>query len=167
VSIRADLMRKRKLYAEDGSEPSMFKLFLSDGTSANVLYRAMRWSARSRILPLAFAFQLLNKWMNQCVIGINADFGPGLVLVHPVGVVINSKVRGGNGVIIESSVVIGDEKGLSPQLGNDVFVGSGAKIIGGVVVGAGARVGANAVVVTDIPENSTAVGIPARVVRQR
>lgn len=127
----------------------------------------MRWSARHRLLPLAFALQLLNKWMNQCVIGLNAEFGPGFVLVHPVGVVINSKVRGGKGVVLESAVVIGDEKGRSPTLGDDVFVGAGAKIIGGVVVGAGARIGANAVVVKDVPARATAVGIPAHNVRQR
>jgi serine O-acetyltransferase len=167
MSFRLDLQRKQRLYEEDGASPSMLKVFFSDGTSANFLYRAMRWSARHRLLPLAFALQLLNKWMNQCVIGLNAEFGPGFVLVHPVGVVINSKVRGGNGVILESSVVIGDEKGQSPRLEDDVFVGAGAKIIGGVVVGTGARIGANAVVVNDIPAHATAVGIPAHIVRQR
>jgi serine O-acetyltransferase len=52
-------------------------------------------------------------------------------------------------------------------LGNDIFVGAGAKIIGTVSIGDGARVGANAVVVHDVPAGATVVGIPARIVRQR
>jgi serine O-acetyltransferase len=116
---------------------------------------------------LAFVLQVLNKWMNQCVIGLHAQFGPGLVLAHPVGIIINSKVRGGSDIVIESAVVLGDAKGQSPLLGDDIYIGAGAKIIGGIFVGTGARIGANAVVVTDIPEGATAVGIPARVVRTR
>ena len=105
---------------------------------------------------------MLNKWINGCVIGVRARFGPGLVLVHPIGVVINSSVRGGARVSIESGVVIGDNRGRSPTLGNDIFVGSGAKVIGGVQVGDGARIGANAVVTKDVPAGVTVVGIPAR-----
>ena len=167
MNIIADLRQKQRLYAQDGLPPSMLKTFFSDGTSANLIYRGMRCCARRRLTPVAYVFQIVNKLINQCVIGIHAEFGPGLVLVHPVGVVINSRVRGGTGVVIESSVVIGDEKGMSPRLGDDVFIGTGAKIIGGVVIGSGARIGANAVVVKDIPARATAVGIPARVVRQR
>jgi serine O-acetyltransferase len=96
------------------------------------------------------------------VIGVKARFGPGFVLVHPIGVVINSAVRGGSNISLESGVVIGDNRGGVPVLGNDVFVGSGAKIIGGLTIGSGARVGANAVVLHDVPAGATAVGIPAR-----
>ena len=97
-----------------------------------------------------------------CVIGVRAQFGPGLVLIHPIGVVINSSVRGGRNVWIESGVVIGENRGQVPVLGDDLFVGSGAKIIGGVRIGQGARIGANAVVLHDVPDGATAVGIPAR-----
>ena len=58
------------------------------------------------------------------------------------------------------------ERRQSPALGDDIFVGAGAKIIGAVHVGTGAKVGANAVMVRDVPAYSTVVGIPARVVRQ-
>ena len=93
---------------------------------------------------------------------VRAQFGPGLVLIHPIGVVINSSVRGGRNVWIESGVVIGENRGQVPELGDDLFVGSGAKIIGGVRIGQGARIGANAVVLHDVPDGATAVGIPAR-----
>ena len=93
---------------------------------------------------------------------MKAQFGPGFVLIHPVGVVINSSVRGGRNVWLESSVVIGENRGGFPRLGDDIFVGSGAKIIGAVAVGDRARVGANAVVLHDVPAGHTALGIPAR-----
>jgi serine O-acetyltransferase len=67
-------------------------------------------------------------------------------------------------VVFEHQVTIGSEKGLAPVLGDDVFVGAGAKIIGGVRVGRGTRIGANAVVISDVPDGATAVGVPARMV---
>jgi serine O-acetyltransferase len=105
--------------------------------------------------------------LNGCVIGVRAQFAPGFILIHPVGVVINSAIRGGRNVWLESGVVIGDNRGSSPVLGDDIFVGSGAKILGGVTLGSGARVGANAVVMHDVAANATVVGIPARPVVSR
>lgn len=166
--IASDLAHKRAVFAADGAEVSKLRIFMSDGTSANILYRTTHWLGGYRALwPLAFAVQWLNKWLNHCVIGIGADFGPGFVLMHPVGVVINSKVRGGRNVVLESGVVIGDEKGRSPELGDDVFVGAGAKVIGPVTLGDGCKVGANAVVVHSVPAGATVVGIPARPLGQR
>ena len=63
-------------------------------------------------------------------------------------------------------MTIGAERRQSPVLGDKVFVGAGAKVIGPVKVGSGSRIGANAVVVKDVPPHATVVGIPARVVRQ-
>jgi serine O-acetyltransferase len=76
-------------------------------------------------------------------------------------------VRGGERVFIEHQVTIGAERRQSPHLGNDVFIGAGAKIIGSVEIGDGARVGANAVVVHDVDSHTTVVGIPARPVGER
>jgi serine O-acetyltransferase len=70
-------------------------------------------------------------------------------------------------VLIEHQVTIGAEKGKSPSLGDNVFIGCGAKIIGPVTIGNGARVGANAVVVHDVPADTTVVGIPAKPVERR
>jgi serine O-acetyltransferase len=81
--------------------------------------------------------------------------------------VVNTSVRGGANVVLEGGVTIGAEKDRSPVLGDNVFLGAGARIIGGVRVGSGARIGANAVVVKDVPDGATAVGVPARVVRTR
>jgi serine O-acetyltransferase len=71
-------------------------------------------------------------------------------------------VRGGSNVFIESGVVIGDNRGSSPVLGDNVFIGSGAKIIGNVKIGSFTFIGANAVVLKDVADGSTAVGVPAK-----
>ena len=161
--LMADFRHKQRIYQTDGARVSMLKMLLSDGAGAIVLYRLMRLCAqRAWLWPLAVCFQYLNKLFNHCIIGLGADFAPGLVLMHPTGVVINSKVRGGQRIVIESSVVIGDEKGRSPQLGSDIFIGAGAKIIGGVQVGDHIKIGANAVVVHDTGSYATWVGVPAR-----
>lgn len=158
----ADLRAKQALYSEHGPRCSLLKALLTDGTLANVLYRLQGQLVRWHLAPLALVPHVLNKWLNGCVIGVKAGFGPGFVLIHPTGVVINSAVRGGRNVRLESGVVIGDNRGRIPTLGDDVFVGSGAKIIGGLHIGRGARIGANAVVLKDVPDGATAVGIPAR-----
>ncbi|MEW9798986.1 serine O-acetyltransferase [Alteromonas sp. CYL-A6] len=160
--IKQDFARKREIFEEDGASVGTLRLMLSDGTSANVIYRMVRWCARYRLIPLCYALQYLNKLLNSCVIGYGAQFGSGFVIMHPVGIVINSKVRGGNNITLESGVVIGDEKGQSPVLGNNVFVGAGAKIIGPVKIGNNVKIGANAVVTKDAPDNATMLGIPAK-----
>jgi serine O-acetyltransferase len=129
-----------------------------------VLYRLMQWSGRRRLTPLEMLFNKLNGVLCHCIIGRGAEFGPGFVLIHCGGVVINGSVRGGSGVYLEHQVTIGAERRQSPTLGDDVYVGAGAKIIGPVHVGDGARIGANAVVIQDVPAGRTAVGVPARVV---
>lgn len=163
----ADLRAKQQLYSQYGASCSLLKAVLTDGTSANALFRMQEQLTDWGLAPLALVPHVLNKWFNGCVIGVKARFGPGFVLIHPVGVVINSSVRGGAHVWLESGVVIGDNRGRSPILGDGVFVGSGAKVIGGLTVGDGARVGANAVVTRDVDAGTTVVGIPARPVPQR
>jgi serine O-acetyltransferase len=79
--------------------------------------------------------------------------------------VINTAVRGGHHVLVEHQVTIGAEKGASPVLGDHVFLGAGARVIGGVRIGSQALIGANAVVLDDVPDGATAVGVPARVVK--
>ena len=165
MKIAEDLRAKRDLYAQHGGSRSLLRAALADGTLANALYRLQALLARNGLGPVAWAVHLLNKWINGCVIGVHAEFGPGLVLIHPIGVVINSSVVAGRRIAIESGVVIGDNHGRSPVLEDDIFIGSGAKIIGNVRVGSGARVGANAVVLRDVDPGSTVVGIPARAVR--
>ncbi len=162
MNIILDIKAKQQLYSAGGEKMSMMRTILTDGTFANILFRLQSASSSINLPALAFLFHLLNKIFNGCVIGIGARFEGGFVLIHPIGVIINSAVHGGSNVHIESGVVIGDNHGKSPVLGNNVFVGSGAKIIGGIRIGNNSNIGANSVVLADIQDFSTAVGVPAR-----
>lgn len=165
--IRSDLRAKAAWCYESEGAGAIVRVLLTDGTPSMILYRLMQWSGRHRLGPFEMAFNRLNSIFCNCIIGRGAEFGPRFVLVHATGVVINGRAVGGSGVFLEHQVTIGAERRASPRLGDDVFVGAGAKIVGAVSVGDGARIGANAVVVKDVPPHTTVVGIPARVVRVR
>jgi serine O-acetyltransferase len=165
--IRSDLRAKARWCYEANDSPAIVKTLLTDGTLAMILYRLMQTARRLGLPPLEMLFNRLNAVCCNCIIGRGAEFGPSFVLVHATGIVINGRVRGGSGVHLEHQVTIGAERRESPVLGDDVFVGAGAKVLGKVRVGAGARIGANAVVVHDVPPQATVVGVPARVVRTR
>src|SRR5262249_44844629 len=138
--LAADLRRKALWCYESDRWPALVKVLLTDGTAAMIVYRLMQWARRWRLVPLGLVFNTLNAVCNNCIIGRGADFGPGFVLVHATGVVINGQVCGGANVFIEHQVTIGAERRQSPVLGNDVFIGAGAKVIGPVTVGDGARI---------------------------
>jgi len=165
--LASDLRAKAEWNYGRVSAGTVVKALLTDGTPAMVWYRLMQWARRWRLVPLEMLFNRVNACFCNCIIGRGAEFGPGFVLIHSTGVVINGSVRGGANVKLEHQVTIGAERRESPVLGDNVFVGAGAKVIGPVAIGTGARVGANAVVVKDVPARATVVGIPARVVRIR
>ncbi|HLP03456.1 MAG TPA: serine O-acetyltransferase EpsC [Opitutaceae bacterium] len=99
-----------------------------------------------------------------------ARIGAGLFIDHGDGVVIGETAEIGRDVVMLHQVTLGGRGGgrgkRHPTVGDGVFLGAGAKILGAVEIGAGARVGANAVVLTNIPAGATAVGIPAQIVRR-
>ena len=166
-TLREDIRAKAAWnYGQDGPR-EMLRALLSDGTAAVVLYRLMQASHHAGLTPAEMLFNKINTLVGQCIIGRGAELGPGLVLIHSQGVVITGAVHGGRNLRIEHQVTIGAEKGKSPCLGDDIFIGCGAKIVGPVSIGDGARVGANAVVVHDVPAGSTVVGIPAKPVERR
>ena len=93
---------------------------------------------------------------------LGASLGERLSLPHPTGVVIHQDAVVGDDCMIMQQVTIGQLAGPGvPVLGSRVYVGAGAKILGPVRIGDGARIGANAVVLTDVPPDHTAVGVPA------
>lgn len=165
--VRADVRAKARWCYESDDTKDVVRVLFTDGTMAMILYRLMQWARRRRLGILEMVFNRANSVLCNCIIGRGAEFGPGFVLIHATGIVINGAVRGGAHVHLEHQVTIGAERRQSPRLGDGVFVGAGAKILGPVTIGDGVRVGANAVVVKDLPPHSTAVGIPARVVRTR
>ena len=167
TKIRADIRQKALWCYESDAPAAILRTLATDGTAAMILFRLMEASRGAGLAPFAMVFNKLNAILCSCIIGRGAEFGPGFVLIHSQGVVINGNVRGGSNVYIEHQVTIGADRRATPILGSDIFIGAGAKIIGAVSIGDGARVGANAVVVHDVAPHTTVVGIPARPVRRR
>ena len=97
-------------------------------------------------------------------IPLNCKLGGGLLLPHPNGIVIHPDAEIGPNCLLFQQVTIGDAAGGVPTLEGHVDVGAGAKIIGYLTVGRHAKIGANAVVLADVPAGVTAVGVPARIV---
>jgi serine O-acetyltransferase len=143
------------------------------GVGAVVLYRVSRALMASHLAPLAYAVARLNQVVNGIEIPPTVAIGPGLVIQHPSGIVLHGQVTVGARCYLHTGVVLGvrtDTKGTTlgpPTCGDDVYVGAGAKLLGGLHIGDGAQVGANAVVLVDVPRGATAVGVPARVARAR
>ncbi len=131
---------------------------------------------------IAHFFWLLNmpfipRYISDIAIELTAiDIHPGAVIGsdffidHGAGLVIGETAEIGNNVTLYSGVVLGGtslkQEKRHPTLGNDVVVGSGAKILGPVKIGDNVRVGANSVVINDVPPNSVVVGVPGRIVEK-
>jgi serine O-acetyltransferase len=98
-------------------------------------------------------------------IPLNCDIGGGLLIPHPNGIVINPGVKIGVNCLIFQQVTIGtrDVPGV-PVIEGHVDIGAGAKILGPIHIGAHARIGANAVVLNNVPTGAVAIGIPAKIV---
>jgi serine O-acetyltransferase len=143
------------------------KLALSLRVQAVVLFR-LGQSAR-RLAPFLGAIvRYLNQVLTGADIALDAVVGPGLVLYHPSGVVIGPRCHLGRRCTIMQGVTLGEGpngRGGAPRLGDRVYVGPGAKVIGGIDIGSHATIGANAVVLQDIPAHAFAAGVPAVVRR--
>jgi serine O-acetyltransferase len=137
--------------------------WVSDAFLAQALYRA---KASLQALGLPVLPRLAHKLamaIAQVSIGDPVVVAPGVYVVHGQ-IVVDGLVEIGAGVVIAPFVTIGLRAGdvQGATIERDVSIGTGAKVIGPVRIGAGAQIGANAVVVTDVPEGATVVGAPAR-----
>ena len=169
MKIIGDLKHKAFCYYEKTDCVSIAKVLLRDGTSAVVLFRLAKFFQSIGLALLGYIVLDINKFLNGCVLGLNTDFDEGFVLMHPVGVVINGAVKGGKNIVLQSSVVIGAAHNgpdvAVPTFADNISIGSGAKILGGIKIGRDVKIGANAVVVKEVPNGATVVGIPARAIR--
>lgn len=163
-TLLADFRHKAKLYDHKGNNVPVSVLFKS-GSLAMILYRTMWYLESKRIPILGIFFYKGLSFICHCLIGRHADFGEGFVIMHTFGIVVNSSVKGGENIIIQHGVTIGENKGKSPVLGDDVFIGAGAKIIGGIRIGSRVKIGANSTVIKDVPDGALVSGVPAVVVR--
>ena len=155
------------------------RVILEQRLYALIVYRFGRWvyyEAKGGIflLPLKFFYIFVNKFFIEILLGIyipsNCEIGPGLYINNFMGLVINPRVKIGKNCSIGHGVIIGtagDGTPNAPRIGDNVFIGSRAIIIGGITIGDNVRIGANAVVNKDIPSDVTAVGVPAKIVITR
>ena len=154
----------------DPAARSRFEIyFLYSGFKAVRAYRRANWFYRHNMKFIA-------RWISQNArrrtgveIHPGATIGSGLVIDHGMGVVIGETTEIGNDCTIYQNVTLGgtgkDHGKRHPTLGNNVLVGTGAKVLGPFKVGDNARIAAGAVVLSEVPENATAVGVPARITR--
>ena len=133
------------------------------GLRAAVVYRLAHHLHRRGVPVVPILLTQLNLMVHGLDIVPSVAIGPRFYVPHPVGTVIMAQ-RLGAGVTVVSAVTIGMRKGIAfPTIGDDVYVGAGARILGGITIGNRVSVGANAVVLTDVPDDSVAVGVPATV----
>jgi len=98
-------------------------------------------------------------------ISAGAAIGGGLYIAHPIGTVISVKRMGRNCSIIAAVTIGMRNEWEFPEIGDEVFIGAGARVLGGIKIGDNAVIGANAVVIHDVAERATVVGIPARAIQ--
>ncbi|MGD6849039.1 serine O-acetyltransferase [Rossellomorea aquimaris] len=133
----------------------------------NYTYKNLRYPVVYPILMIFYKFLdlLIVQGFNNSEIHYPTKIGENLKLPHGgKGVIISSKASIGNNVTIYHQVTIGTIKanGGAPKIGDNVFIGAGAKVLGPIVIGEGAKIGANAVVIHDVPANKTTTGVPAK-----
>jgi len=156
----------RRVLGEPGAR--IAAVLLSAELQAVLIYRFQAWTRRKRIPLVPNLCRRLTMLLAGVSIGDYTTIGPGLLLNHG-HVVIDGFTHIGRNCSLAPFVTIGLDTGgpdpslEGPQIGNNVFIGTGAKILGRVRIGDNARIGANAVVLSDVPPDSTAVGVPARV----
>jgi serine O-acetyltransferase len=140
------------------------------GFHALQIHRLAHWLYEHDRPLLARLVSQFNRWITQVEIHPAAKIGSGLFIDHGSGVVIGETAEVGNDVTILQGVTLGGtgkERGKRhPTIQDGVSIGTGAKLLGGFTVGANSKIGANAVVLRDVPPNSTVVGVPGRLVVQ-
>lgn len=156
--------------ARDPAARTAFEILtLYPGIKATLAYRRAHWFHERGHFYIA-------RWISQRArrktgieIHPGATIGRRLVIDHGMGVVIGETAEIGDDVLLYQGVTLGgtgkDVGKRHPTIGNNVLIGSGAKVLGPFKVGDNSRIASNAVVLNEIPSNSTAVGVPARIVK--
>ena len=144
-------------------------LLLYNGLHATIDYRIAHWLHTHHCRFLARAISQWSKMWTGIEIHPGATIGRRLVIDHGTGIVIGETAEIGDDCLLYQGVTLGgtgkDVGKRHPTLGNNVMVGAGAKVLGPFKVGDNARIAANAVVLREVPENATVVGVPGRIVK--
>jgi serine O-acetyltransferase len=161
ANLRADARRMSEVKSHGYPWYVVESLLLDNGFQAVVLHRVAHWFKRHRVPFFGPFFARLNLFLTGVDIGPGADIGPGLRISHGVGLVIGGYARIGAGALLLHEVTIGSPSHgrvrEMPILGDDVFVGAGAKVIGAVTVGDRVAIGSNALVTVDVPSDCRVV----------
>src|SRR6266581_6282576 len=166
-SIKADLLA---VFARDPSATSWLEVVLTyAGFHALLAYRVSHWLKSYNVPFVPRAISQIARWLTGIEIHPSATIGSGFFIDHGMGVVIGETAEIGNYVTLFQGVTLGGtgkERGKRhPTLGNHVVVGAGAKILGGIRIGDNVKIGANSVVLKSVPENSTVIGVPGRIIK--
>nr|CAA9220951.1 Serine acetyltransferase [uncultured Armatimonadetes bacterium] len=158
------------VFRKDPAARSVWEVLTYAGLWALLSHRVAHRLWRGGLkFPARFLSQATRFWTG-IEIHPGARIGRRFFIDHGMGVVIGETAEIGDDVLMYHQVTLGgtslEKVKRHPTIGNNVLIGMGAKVIGAITVGDNARVGANAVVTRDVPANSTAVGIPAKVVKQ-
>jgi serine O-acetyltransferase len=133
-------------------------------------YRLTRWLYVQRVPWLPRLIYMFNRIVFSVALPPSAQVGRNVVFGYSgLAITVHKHARIGNNVTVGPNVTIGGRSGLIPVpvIEDDVLIGAGACILGPVTIGRGAQIGANAVVLCDVPPGGTAVGVPARVLKTR
>jgi serine O-acetyltransferase len=145
-------------------------LLLYPGLHAIILHRAAHWLWRRRLRLMARLLSQTNRALTGIEIHPGAKIGHGLFIDHGMGTVIGETAEIGDSCTLYQGVTLGGtrrEQGKRhPTLGNNVVVGVGASVLGSIEIGDNSLIGAGAVVLRPVPANCTAVGVPAKLVRE-
>lgn len=171
--IKADVKFKQQWFLSEKSWITKnIRVFLEPGTIAVIVFRYGHWVREIKFLPLQLLLLIpyaLGKILVMIGFGITipsrAKIGPGLTIHNFSGIFISGGEIGENCIVFQN-VTIGHLRGQPepPKLGNNVFLGAGAKVLGSVKIGNNVVVGANSVVIADVPDNCTVMGNPARII---
>ncbi len=157
------------VFERDPAVRSVFEIvFCYPGFHAMVFYRVSHWLWCHRIKFIARFVSHIGRFLTGIEIHPGAVIGKGFFIDHGMGVVIGETAEIGDNCTIYHGVTLGGtswaKEKRHPTLGNNVVIGSGAKILGPFTVGDNSKIGSNSVVVKAVPANATVVGIPGRVV---
>lgn len=160
----------RAYQARDPAARSRVEIFLLyPGVHAILYHRLAHWLYRHSLLFLARLVSQWSRFWTGIEIHPGATIGRRFVIDHGMGIVIGETAEIGDDCLIYHGVTLGgtgkDQGKRHPTIENNVMIACGAKVLGPFTVGEGARIAANAVVLSEVPPEATAVGVPARVVR--
>ena len=145
-------------------------LLLYQGLHALISHRIAHFFYKLHLFFPARLISQVSRHLTGIEIHPGAQIGRGFFIDHGMGVVIGETAIIGDNVLLYQGVTLGGtglEKGKRhPTIGNNVVIGTGAKVLGNITVGDNSYIGANAVVIKDVPPNSTVVGVPGRITKQ-